>query len=138
MTGTTESPHRNQVYLIDLQAQAGETMGGNHVSLRVSNDSGRPRIEDINLRIEKLGRFSRFSRAGLGVIVLAFLIAVIGRLPQNLESVDSAINAILLPLIFVGMGLLLYAIGMHLHLMHLNLVKQIRKSEVGEGDTPNE
>lgn len=72
------------------------------------------------------------------MIVLAFLIAVLGRLPQNLESVDSAINAILLPLIFVGMGLLLYAIGMHIHLMHLNLVKQIRKSEVEEVDIPNE
>ncbi|QFU84339.1 hypothetical protein [Natronorubrum aibiense] len=104
----------------------------------MSNDSELPQIEDINLRLQKLGQFSRFSRTGLGVIVLAFLIAVIGRLPQNLESVGSAINAILLPLIFVGMGLLLYAIGMHLHLMHLNLVKQIRKSEVDEADIPNE
>jgi tellurite resistance protein TehA-like permease len=95
----------------------------------VSSDSELPRTEDINLRIQKLGQFSRFSRAGLAVIVLAFLIAALGRLPRNLESVGSAIDAVLLPLIFVGMGLLLYAIGMHLHLMHLNLVKQIRKDE---------
>jgi hypothetical protein len=30
------------------------------------------------------------------------------------------IEAVLLPLIFVGMGLLLFGIGMHLHLMHVN------------------
>lgn len=31
----------------------------------------------------------------------------------------------LLPLIFVGLGLILYGIGMHLHLVHLNLVRQL-------------
>jgi hypothetical protein len=33
----------------------------------------------------------------------------------------------LFPLIFVGMGLLLFGIEMHLHLLHLNLAHQLRK-----------
>jgi hypothetical protein len=84
--------------------------------------------EQIEVRIQQVGRYSRFLKAGLGVILGAFLLAVTIRVPGNLDSVSSAIDAILLPLIFVGMGLLLFGIGMHLHLMHLNLVRQLRKS----------
>ena len=82
---------------------------------------------EIENRIQKVGRYSRFVKAGLGVIVGAFLLALVGRLPYNLDTIPSAVNAVLLPLIFVGMGLLLFGIGMHLHLMHLNLVDQLRK-----------
>ncbi|MFC7141843.1 hypothetical protein ACFQMA_18655 [Halosimplex aquaticum] len=89
-----------------------------------TTDTGR--IED---RLKQVGRYSRFVKAGLGVIVGAFLLAAVTLLPENLDSAASAVNAILLPLIFVGMGLLLFGIGMHLHLMHLNLVRQLRKSE---------
>jgi len=85
--------------------------------------------EDIDRRIQQVGRYSRFVKAGLGVIITAFVLAVVGLLPANLDSVSSALDAILLPMIFVGMGLLLFGIGMHLHLMHLNLVKQLRKAE---------
>ncbi|MFC6826897.1 hypothetical protein [Halopelagius fulvigenes] len=90
---------------------------------------------EIEDRIDQLGRYSRFVRAGFGVILAAFLLALVGRLPYNLDSVPSAVNAVLLPLIFVGMGLLLFGIGMHLHLMHLNLVDQLRRRhEKEEGD----
>ena len=82
---------------------------------------------ELEDRIQQVGRYSRLVKAGLGVIVTAFLLALVGRLPYNLDSVPSAVNAILLPLIFVGMGLLLFGIGMHLHLMHLNLVDQLRR-----------
>ncbi|WP_135825216.1 hypothetical protein [Halorussus ruber] len=98
-------------------------------------DSDSPSTEDIEGRIEQVGRYSRFVKVGLGVIVSAFAIAVVGRLPYNLDSVASAVDAILLPLIFVGMGLLLFGIGMHLHLMHLNLVKQLRKSPVSDSQS---
>jgi len=57
----------------------------------------------------------------------AFLLAVVGVLPFTLDRIPSAVDAILLPLIFVGMGLLLFGIGMHLHLLHLNLVDQLRR-----------
>ncbi|USZ69848.1 hypothetical protein NGM10_15700 (plasmid) [Halorussus salilacus] len=98
-------------------------------------DPGSPNTEDIDEVIRQVGRFSRFVRAGLGVIAAAFVLAVVGLLPDNLDSVSSAVDAVLLPLIFVGMGLLLYGIGMHLHLMHLNLVKQLRKSPDSESPT---
>jgi len=91
-----------------------------------------PSTEDIEEHIQEVGRYSRFVKAGLGVIVAAFVLAVVGRLPANFDSVASAVDAVLLPLIFVGMGLLLFGIGMHLHLMHLNLVKQLRKSRTAE------
>lgn len=88
---------------------------------------------EIEERINRVGQYSRFVKAGLGVIVGSFLLAVVGRLPYNLDSVPSAVNAVLLPLIFVGMGLLLFGIGMHLHLMHLNLVHQLRKGDAEDG-----
>ena len=86
---------------------------------------------DIDDRIARVGTYSRYVKAGLGIIVAAFLLAVVGRLPYNLDSVPSAVDAILLPGIFVGMGLLLFGIGMHLHILHLNLVEQRRKGEKG-------
>lgn len=88
-----------------------------------------PSTEEIEARLHQIGRYSRLSRAGLWVIGGAFALAVVGRLPYSLESVPSAVDAILLPTIFVGMGLLLYAIGMHLHLMHLNLVKGLQQNQ---------
>ncbi|NHN47116.1 hypothetical protein G9464_05820 [Halostella sp. JP-L12] len=101
-------------------------------------DGDSPSTDDIESRIQQVGRFSRFVKAGLGVIVAAFLLAVVGRLPDNLGSVSSAVDAVLLPMIFVGMGLLLYGIGMHLHLMHLNLVKQLRKSREADPEMSEE
>lgn len=101
-------------------------------------DRESPSTEDIDVRIQQVGRYSRFVKAGLGVIVAAFVLAVVGRLPANLDSVASAVDAVLLPTIFVGMGLLLFGIGMHLHLMHLNLVKQIRASQSPDAETAGE
>jgi hypothetical protein len=87
---------------------------------------------EIENRLQQVGRYSRLVRAGLGVILVAFLLAVVVLLPSDLDSAASAVEAILLPLIFVGMGLLLFGIGMHLHLMHLNLVRQLGKSREGD------
>ena len=93
------------------------------------------KIED---RIQQIGNYSRFVKAGLGVIVGAFLLALFGRLPYNLDSVPSAVNAVLLPIIFVGMGLLLFGIGMHLHIMHLNLVQQLRRRQQDRQESEQE
>ncbi|NHN41597.1 hypothetical protein G9C85_08095 [Halorubellus sp. JP-L1] len=89
-------------------------------------DDDAETVESIETRLEDLGRYSRFSRLGLGVIVAAFAAAVVVHLPRNVDSTAAALDAVLMPTIFVGMGLLLFAIGMHLHLMHLNLVRQLR------------
>ena len=90
---------------------------------------------DIEARLQHVGRYSRFVAAGLSVILLAFALALLVVLPQNADSLASAVEVILQPLIFVGMGLLLFGIGMHLHLMHLNLVRQLRMDDDdGDGD----
>lgn len=86
-------------------------------------------VDQIETQIQQVGRYSRFLKVGLGVIIGSFSLAIIIRVPRNLDSVSSAVDAVLLPLIFVGMGLLLFGIGLHLHLMHLNLVKQLRKNQ---------
>ncbi|SFF80153.1 hypothetical protein SAMN04488063_0339 [Halopelagius inordinatus] len=93
----------------------------------MTNDETPLDTGEIEDRIDQLGRYSRFVRAGFGVILVAFLLALVGRLPYNLDSVPGAVDAILMPLIFVGMGLLLFGIGMHLHVMHLNVVAQLRR-----------
>lgn len=92
---------------------------------------------EIEDRIRRVGRYSTSVKAGLAIIIGAFLLALVGRLPYSLDSVPSAVNAVLLPTIFVGMGLLLFGIGMHLHLMHLNLVDQLRRRDAQDGQTPN-
>lgn len=85
-----------------------------------------PSRDEIEHRITQVGTYSRAVRIGYAIILSAFILTVVGVLPANLESVSQAIEAILLPLIFVGLGLILYGIGMHLHLMHLNLVRQLQ------------
>ena len=101
----------------------------------MSDDQNPLDTAEIENRIQQIGRYSRFVKAGLGVILGAFLLALVGRLPYNLDTVPSAVNAVLLPLIFVGMGLLLFGIGMHLHLMHLNLVDQLRRRQSKDAQT---
>ncbi|RKD89022.1 hypothetical protein [Halopiger aswanensis] len=91
----------------------------------MSTEDSHPTRDEIEDRIRQVGTYSRAVRAGYLVILIAFLLAVGGVLPANLDSVSQAIESILLPLIFVGLGLILYGIGMHLHLMHLNLVRQL-------------
>lgn len=102
-----------------------------------TDDDGKS-VEQIETRIQQVGRYSQFLKAGLGVIIGAFLLAIIIRVPRNLDSLSSALDSILLPMIFVGMGLLLFGIGLHLHLMHLNLVKQIQKSQTPDSRSAEE
>lgn len=88
-----------------------------------------PSREAIEERIQRVGQYSRFVRAGLLVIVGSFTLALVGVVPANLDTPAQAIQAILMPLTFVGLGLILYGIGMHLHLMHLNLVRQLQPKD---------
>ncbi|WP_323192499.1 hypothetical protein [Halostella sp. PRR32] len=84
---------------------------------------------DIAERIENSGWYSSLAKIGVAVINLAFLLAVIVLLPQNLNSASNAIDSILMPLIFVGIAFLLLGIAMHLHLLHLNLIRQIQRMD---------
>ncbi|QLG26245.1 hypothetical protein HUG10_01230 [Halorarum halophilum] len=92
----------------------------------MASDDGGMDARRIEERLQQLGHYSRFVRAGLGVILVTFVLAAVVLLPENTDSPASAVETLLMPLIFVGMGLLLFGIGMHLHLMHMNLVRQLR------------
>lgn len=72
---------------------------------------------------------------GLIVILTAFVLAVVGLVPARMDSLAEMIDAILLALIFVGLGLLLFGIGRHLNLYHLNLVRQL-EMKPNEPDKP--
>lgn len=101
----------------------------------MANKTSLPSQEEIEERLQQVGKYSRAVHTGLGVILSAFLLAVGGVLPANLGSPSQAIESILMPLTFVGLGLILYGIGMHLHLMHLNLVRQLQPDP--EDDHPS-
>ncbi|WP_425492883.1 hypothetical protein [Natrinema amylolyticum] len=92
----------------------------------MARETAPPSGEEIEERIQQVGRYSNAVRIGLILILAAFLLAVGVVLPANLDSPSQAIESILMPLTFVGLGTILYGIGMHLHLMHLNLVRQLQ------------
>ena len=100
----------------------------------MDSENSTPTRAEIENRLKQVGRYSRFVRAGLGVIVVAFLLALGVVVPANLDDPVRAVEAILMPLTFVGIGLILFGIGMHLHLMHLNLVRQLQPETTD--DTP--
>ncbi|MEA1932388.1 MAG: hypothetical protein U9O06_12700 [Euryarchaeota archaeon] len=85
----------------------------------------RPTDDEIAQQLRHVGRYVQVINAGLIVILTAFVLAVVGLVPARMGSLPELIDAILLPLIFVGLGLLLFGIGRHLHLLHLNLVRQL-------------
>ena len=95
----------------------------------MATDNRTPSREEIDDRLQDVGRYTRLVRAGLAVIVTAFLVALAVILPADLESPAQAVEPIPMPLTFVGLGLILYGIRMHLYLMHLNLVRQLQPEE---------
>lgn len=62
----------------------------------------------------------RFGQIGFGIILVAFFTAIINSL---LNEPNNAIATMLQPLIFVGIGGLLYHIGQHLHALHMNVIR---------------
>jgi len=70
----------------------------------MSPDDDSPGTARIEARLQRVGRYVRLVRAGLGVIVGTFLLSVVALLANNLDSVASAVDAVLLPLISSGWG----------------------------------
>lgn len=100
----------------------------------MSTDRFRP-PNDIEQQLRTVGRFVHVINAGLIVIVGAFFLAVIGILWAPTGRIPVILDAILMPLIFVGLGLLLFGIGRHLHLLHLNLVRQLQTNTGNSHDS---
>lgn len=71
---------------------------------------------------------------GLAIILLAFVIALIN---AGLETPNKFISLTLQPFIFVGMGLLLYHIGLHVHAVHQNVILMASKMSEANHDAPS-
>lgn len=75
----------------------------------------------------------RYLQAGFGVIVLTTLIGPIAMaFPELLPVYD----VLVMPALFVGLGLLMFGVGTHLHIMHLNVVRMMEdKTKRGHGSS---
>jgi len=61
----------------------------------------------------------RFLQVGFGIILLTF---GAGLLTLLLSLGQTVYNTLMMPTLFIGLGLLLFGIGTHLHIMHLNVL----------------
>lgn len=62
----------------------------------------------------------RLGQVGYGIILAAFVIALVN---SQLPEPNKVVGSLLQPLIFVGIGGLLYHIGQHLHALHKNVIR---------------
>ncbi len=67
--------------------------------------------------------------AGLSIIVVGFLISIVN---ASIETPSMFISMTLQPFIFVGLGLLLYHIGQHVHAMNQNAILMV--GDMGSAD----
>ncbi len=70
---------------------------------------------------------------GLSIIGSAFLISIIN---ASIDTPNTFISATLQPFIFVGLGLLLYHVGQHVHAMNQNVILMVEGMSQAEQDTP--
>lgn len=71
---------------------------------------------------------------GLAVILVAFAVAVVN---ASLETPNTVISMTLQPFIFIGMGLLLFHIGLHVHAVHQNVILMASGMDTGPDDEPD-
>jgi hypothetical protein len=81
--------------------------------------------------LESITAPHRFGQVGYGIILAAFVIALVN---SQLPVPNKVVGSLLQPLIFVGIGGLLYHIGQHLHALHENIIRMAMM----ESDTPSE
>lgn len=74
----------------------------------------------------------RYLQAGLGIIVLTFAVLVGAVLIPTIDETVPAIGVLTMPSLFVGLGLLLFGIGTHLHVVHLNIIQNMNEDDVRE------
>ena len=71
--------------------------------------------------------------AGLSVIVSGFLISIVN---ASIDTPKTFISITLQPFIFVGLGLLLYHIGQHVHAMNQNVILMAKGRGPAEHEQP--
>ena len=62
----------------------------------------------------------RLGQVGYGIVLAAFVIALVN---SQLPEPNRVVGSLLQPLIFVGIGSLLYHIGQHVHALHVNVIR---------------
>ena len=72
--------------------------------------------------------------AGLSIIVGGFLISIVN---ASIDTPNTFISMTLQPFIFVGLGLLLYHIGQHVHAMNQNALLMVGGTGSAEQDAPD-
>jgi hypothetical protein len=72
--------------------------------------------------------------AGLSIIVVGFLISVVN---ASIDTPNMFISMTLQPFIFVGLGLLLYHIGQHVHAMNQNVILMVGDAGSADHDLPD-
>ena len=71
-------------------------------------------------------RCYRLLQAGVGVIAATF---VWGLAVLAVPPLAPVYDALVMPALFVGLGLLLLGVGTHLHVMHLNVLRMMVDDE---------
>lgn len=71
-------------------------------------------------------RCYRYLQAGLGVISVTF---VAGLAVLAVPDLNDIYDVMVMPSLFVGLGLLLFGVGTHLHVMHLNVVRMLESDD---------
>ena len=71
---------------------------------------------------------------GLAIIFVAFGVSLVNAL---LKTPNTFLSMTLQPLIFVGMGLLLYHIGLHVHAVHQNVILMVTNTDDQTRDDPS-
>jgi hypothetical protein len=71
----------------------------------------------------------RYLQAGFSIILLTFLAGLLALAVPNSRPIY---EILVMPALFVGLGLLLYGVGTHLHIMHLNVLEMRDEDETHE------
>jgi len=71
----------------------------------------------------------RYLQAGVAIIFITFVVGVAALFDSGLREVY---DVLVMPALFIGLGLLLFGVGTHLHIMHLNVMK-MRDGDHGDG-----
>jgi len=71
---------------------------------------------------------------GFSIIAVAFLTAIVN---ASADAPSAFISMTLQPLIFVGLGLLLYHIGQHVHAMNQNVILMVDGAASVEHEVPD-
>ncbi len=68
----------------------------------------------------------RYLQAGFSVIVLTFVAGILALVFPDWQPVFEGLE---MSLLFIGLGLLLFGVGTHLHIMHLNALEMREDTE---------